>query len=460
MGGNTGLNKVPLRDIVENISTVGRKDKYENIEYANDVFLPESPHLDALDHLPERSRTLRYLRLELTKQSAENSRFLVSFFNSRLGQMVRNSASVGAARRLNRRLLNDIDVYIPSLKLQPIALDVDQQLNTLQSEIENLRIALWSDPSKADSVKISLAKINHSDSIDEWINTLPFPLSSALVSVFAVSDPKDQYERLFHFFEATATFIATVHLSAIDHKPDMAIDLKSALSGYVDQISKRASFGNWVNIATKAAAELRSLMQNVEGHQLCQTLYATSNTRTVETLASKEISRILEKAVSRRNDWSGHTGIVNRPEAEKRLEQLLKLLSELKAALGSIWCEYQLLLPGSMEMTEDGRYEVDAGRATGPMYQFSRIPVSLTKGVVANQFQLWDEYETESLPLLQFVRMLPSTDLSDNACYFYDRTDTKGIRMVSHHYEPESEQHVGVDGDPISSAILRLTSET
>ena len=51
------------------------------------------------------------------------------------------------------------------------------------------------------------------------------------------------------------------------------------------------------------------------------------------------------------------------------------------------------------------------------------------------------------------------TSESDNACYFYNKMDNNGVRLISHHYELESERHVDSKSDPIHSAFIRLAGE-
>jgi aromatic ring hydroxylase len=93
------------------------------------------------------------------------------------------------------------------------------------------------------------------------------------------------------------------------------------------------------------------------------------------------------------------------------------------------------------------------------LFQFERVNISLTGSVVSGQFQMWDDYQEETLALIPFVRMMSTTSESDNACYFYNRTDSKGIRFISHHYDLESERHVDSEIDPISSAFIRLEDD-
>jgi hypothetical protein len=353
----------------------------------------------------------------------------------------------------------DSIVYLPSVADQTRSLELDAKLRDLAGDVASLQRSLWSDPSKARGIEASVRKINRSDSLNDWISTLPFPIASSLVSVQSVSDNKDKYERLLSFFESVATLLATIHLSAIDSQPELARDLRSSLNDQIGQLSKRASFGHWVSVVSKMAAELRKLLGNKDQSQLCNTMYVTEDPNTLSVLSSKKLSSILENVVSKRNDWRGHTGIVGSKEASDRLKLLFDYVADLREVFGTFWEEYLLIMPRSMQLSAEAKYEVEIGKAIGPLYQFERVKISLTGSVVSGQFQMWDEYQSETLPLIPFVRMMSTTSESDNACYFYNRTDSKGIRFISHHYELESERHVDSEIDPISSAFIRLEDD-
>ena len=47
--------------------------------------------------------------------------------------------------------------------------------------------------------------------------------------------------------------------------------------------------------------------------------------------------------------------------------------------------------------------------------------------------------ETSALKLLPFVKVLPSPRTEENACYFYNRRDKKGIRFLSYYFEGDAE---------------------
>ncbi|MDA1121722.1 MAG: hypothetical protein O2887_14720 [Bacteroidetes bacterium] len=58
---------------------------------------------------------------------------------------------------------------------------------------------------------------------------------------------------------------------------------------------------------------------------------------------------------------------------------------------------------------------------------------------------------TAPVKLLPLVKMMPSPKHEENTCYFYNRVDPKGFRLISYHYDKEPEIITG--GDDIKSAL-------
>ena len=130
----------------------------------------------------------------------------------------------------------------------------------LQNELTQFERELWSNPQGAASVEKRLSvlsgrlsgslKQHAASDLDQWIETLPFPLASILRAWQASpsKDFKTKYEHLLHFFEATTEFLGVILLSAFTSNEALFGPNKQKLSEAMQKSNlsfQRATFGTW-----------------------------------------------------------------------------------------------------------------------------------------------------------------------------------------------------------------------
>ena len=101
--------------------------------------------------------------------------------------------------------------------------------------------------------------------LDQWFETLPFPLASILRAWQATpsQDYKTRHEHLLHFFEGATEFISIILLSAFKSN-EMLFDLRR--SKLVESVEKqklsfqRASFGTWKVVTEYLSKRTRLLL--------------------------------------------------------------------------------------------------------------------------------------------------------------------------------------------------------
>lgn len=384
----------------------------------------------------------RHLALEIRDDVAVPE-YVVHYFNSDLGQLAREAAMTGSVvPRLSKDALLDAPVYLPELEAQRGAVATSTKIQTLINELRELDEKLWSKPKAYADVEAILAKVNHEDRFEVWLDTLPFPLATILWVYVTERSAKAKVDTLLHFFEAYAEFWATALLS---------IFLRTAAgrdewNPRVQQVLRDqkqsldfASFGTWLTIVellAKAGRELRS--KRKEGDDSLRRQAALADDRFLDVLLSKEVLQTLRATNSLRNALKGHSGIVNDDVAGRHLAALEAHLANLRGSVGERWKLYVLCRTGQFEF-RDGLYFAQAERVVGTRAPFSVDVVELTGPAESGRLHLLGPGARDALPLLPFVRVMASPKTALNACYFYNRKTKEGVRFVSYHYAEDSD---------------------
>jgi len=220
-----------LGDLVAEFTLVRFGEELTDQE--NAIFIPFIGTGDVVHRVEDMTlRPTHYARLTI-KADRSCVRFVAQYLNSELGRATRESAGAGGTLpKLNRESLLQMPVYVLEPEMQQRILAIEGKiaaeattLSGLQNEIGELRRNLWSSPREFVKVEQAIevlstrlpASLKHSEaSLEQWFETLPFPMASILRRWQATSrdHPKDKYEALLDFFEATAEFVSAIMLSA------------------------------------------------------------------------------------------------------------------------------------------------------------------------------------------------------------------------------------------------------
>jgi hypothetical protein len=384
----------------------------------------------------------RHVALEIRDDVAVPE-YVVHYFNSELGQLAREAAMAGSVvPRLSKGALLDAPLYLPELHAQRGAVATSTKIQTLINELRELDEKLWSKPKNYADIQAALAKVNHEDRFEVWLDTLPFPLATILWVYATERSAKGKLDTLLHFFEAYAEFWATALLS-IFLRTATGRDEWNARVQQVLRDQKQsldfASFGTWLTIVellAKAGRDLRSKGKDGEDALLRQA--ALADDRFLDVLLSKELLQTLRATSSLRNALKGHSGIVNDEVAGTHLAGLEAHLGNLRASVGERWQLYVLYRTGKFEF-RDGICFADAERVMGTRAPFAVDVVELTRPADSGQLHLLGPGARDAVPLLPFVRVMPSPRTALNACYFYNRKTKEGVRFVSYHYAEDSD---------------------
>lgn len=376
------------------------------------------------------------------REDAAVPEYLARYLSSELGQLARETAATGAVvSKLSIEALRDVTVYLPEARVQRATVETHARITTLINELRELDDRLWAKPKAYEEVGAALSKVNHEDRFEVWLETLPFPLATVLWLYVTQRSPKDRVDTLLHFFEAYAEFWATAILSLFLRDPARRTDRQAQVQAVLskqNQSLEMASFGTWLTLVELLAKEGRELRGKPDEAMWLKREAALADERFFDVLLSKDALRILRAVNSLRNSWKGHGGIVTDDVAAGRLSVLAGHLAELRGILGERWSGYVLYRIGSFEF-RDGIYVAQAERVVGTRAPFTVDAVELTGPAETGRLHLVGTGARDALPLLPFIKVMPSPRTAMNACYFYNRKTKEGVRFVSYHFAEDSD---------------------
>jgi hypothetical protein len=276
-----------------------------------------------------------------------------------------------------------------------------------------------------------------------WADTLPFPLASIVRHYHAEIDTQVKGERLLNFFEALAQFAVTVELSA--YKSDRKFFDANLASWFAGSARARpvdfraATFGMWTNLHERLANTARRMLsEGPDGTRRCCELFASQDRELVETITSRELSRIVDAARQTRNNWS-HSGVASPRDFARRLRELEGMLASTQACLATSFETWDLVKPGAAMFTS-GVYEYTVTLLTGTNAAFQKKQVQVEQPLDSASLYLLYRGNKSALELVPLLRMIAGQNTPEEACYFYNRIqEDETVRWISYHFHAEPE---------------------
>jgi len=416
-------------------------------EAENSVYFPvigeQTEVFSSLQDL--RGKTDRYVQIILDRNIAISD-YVSQFFNTDLGRTCRAQLHTGEGiPRISFHDLPNISIYLPTLEDQKEIIRINRKILETRSSLETLKSELWDYPRNHRSLEQELAALVNENplkaSMEAWCDSLPFPLSTILWT-YQVSgkDEKRRYESLLHFFEALSEFWSTVLLSALEISDDFAKAQRSLIRDTFQNQGltlDRSSFGCWQIICSLLAKQFRRHF--AKNRKLDPRMYfKTADHDILAMLTSKKLVSMLQEINHLRNIWAGHGGIVSTKSAVARHEKLLNHLVSLRNIFGTVWQRLSLIRPGSTTFCE-GIYDYEIEVLSGSRSPFKIEYFEMLEPLNQNALYLFDHSEKRALQLLPIFKIVASPSTAQNACYFYNRIESNGTRLVSYHFEAEEE---------------------
>jgi hypothetical protein len=439
----TGGSAVRLGDISEAFDLGRQTPDGDFPERANAFYLPTIGNSPAVVRFADlRNKPHNYIQVTLRAERALAD-YLAAYFSTPLGLRARQSVERGSyIPKISKASAGEALVVLPPLEVQRQAVDVQRAIGQLRLDLAARERQLWTRPSSAIEIATSLSSLSERTGLEQWADSLPFPLASILWQYVAVAeiDATRAKKHLLHFFEAATEFLTCVLLSAFYSDPTYFAERKADWFPDPTRLDnlERSTFGTWRVIGARLAKSARTLLSDGANRAQLLRLFRCERTELVEGISSKDLFALFERTLGYRNDWEGHGGIESAREAERRLKILRDELASFREILATAF-EFTDLLQPMEAVFSGGTFRHRALRLSGTRPIFRQVTVETVQPMDATKTYLLERGQLNPIALLPFVRMLPSPQTENNACYFFSRIEHGGVRFVSYHFEHEAE---------------------
>jgi hypothetical protein len=437
-----GVTPNPCRAIFATVEHLVR-DEAGSFRYPKDdvaVYVPFTGAPSAACALAAVDDSVRSVVRFSVRHEVANARYVALAVNGDLGIALREA--VRAMRSTSKSSLDallDTEIYLPSLAIQEASIEALDHVATLSAELSELESMIWKRPKDAHSTLQRVRAVNHHSTTEMWGESLPFPLSSILRYCAAEKgSPKEQCQILLWFFEATAAFLATVHLSAASRDPVRWSELKDSIDTQLARNSVRWAspcFSLWRTVNEVATSIVRPRLNGGSSEaESVRSLYCIHSPRGMSALTDSRVLSVLEEVSRLRNLWSGHGGAASDAEASERCAMLLRHLDTMRQGFGETFNRVQLIIPGDMRVKPGPSYECEVEIAEGSNPSFLKRRISFSEPPVSEGLHLLEDGSAKSLPLMGLVQIRRR---AQPACYFFNRVDSSGTHFVSYHFTHE-----------------------
>jgi hypothetical protein len=460
-----GFPPVDLADLATEINLGRFGDKFKFPPASNAIFIPMIGQSDVVDSIDELTLKAQNYAQVVIDPSKSHATFIAQFLNCELGKKIREWSKSGTTiSKLNKQTLKKLQVFIPDLANQQKMLEIEARLSaeenillSLQNDLLELRRELWRRPRSADNVSDRLGEFSMrsagelkeqaSIGLDQWFETIPFPIASILRAWQATpsDDYKTKHEHLLHFFEATAEFVSVILLSAFSGNEALFAQHKEKLKETMAKQNlsfQRATFGTWKHVVEYFGKQTRSLLhengKKPEDAKNDKAIFADSTLKLPSLLSSKDIAAILGATNKMRNDWSGHGGVVGQEEARLRNEQLLGQVEKLRQAMSDIW-DAAVVVNALHCRPRSGVFENEISILRGSNSEFLKESRAMSTWLYVDSLYIINGQQSSALKLLPLIQVSASPGTAKNACYFFNRTEREGARFVSYHFAGQPE---------------------
>ncbi|MFU2191995.1 UvrD-helicase domain-containing protein [Methanobacterium sp. MZD130B] len=294
--------------------------------------------------------------------------------------------------------------------------------------------------------KVAIESNEHVDEfeIEQWIETLPFPLASILWASFSNFNYEHKVDYLLDFFEALSEFIFTFLLSGLASNKliiqQEVSDIFKKEEEFKGDWLEKPSFGTWNVLGHNLARLVKNLLNDRYAKNQIIKSFGKAEPELLKSLSSIELQLILKKASNYRNDWKHSTSHVSEEQYKDRFDILENLLSEVYSIIGDSFKKSDLVLPLENK-TINGVNHCTVQRYMTSRAPFRQIEIESTSSMDNTKIYLANRNKKTHLEILPLI-----IDI-ENSCYFYNGKDfqTGMARYCSYHNSNEPEALLPMD---------------
>ena len=451
----TGLPLVKLEEVV-NVRRFQSDEPNENwilIRRPMPVTFSFNSNNERIEKLREELKTgenrlsQRYIPLEL-KPKIVNKDYLINLLNSPLGKKILEFHSTGVVQPIiQRSSLSNLLLPLPDKLKQDKIVELSNSILFNREKLSHIHKELWKAPSKfTETDKVLKSLIKDPDSLD-WLEELPFPIASILWGYYSESKPQKKVEYLFLFFEGLCQFIDVLLLSAISSDKVFfnAIGKTWLKNEKIKKWHEKSSFGGWIWLYETLAKKIRGF--NSEDFNINEILGNPSKSY-FEGITSKKLIPVFNNVRNLRNSFKGHNGVVSNNAYKEVLVKLETQLDVVKPIIVDTFSDVNLIrvVPSTMDFDEENEiYKTTSNLIKGTRSLFNKEDILTNRPLSSKQLYILHDDAYRAIKVLPLIQMRASPKSEQNAVYFYNRIDGESVRMVSYHFEKESEFNDNLD---------------
>lgn len=436
LGKATGYKSVIFESLVLKINHLRVKNTNDVEVFENSVYIQVIGLPKVFMNLNEIKNPERTIQIVLDPYKV-SSLFMFEYLNTDLGRLFLDNVSLGMSiKSINVSLLRKGLVFLPDLESQNNIISINNNIRQISTSLSELKTSLWRNPIKHSQVSKKLESLNNEEVLEDWIESLPFPVSSILWRYSATQEVSKKIEHLFHFFEALSEFLAMIMLSGLIRNPNF---YDAECHNWVDKKSskyyEKSSFGSWTILCSRLSKAIRRYYNDKEYKEFLLELYDYPNESLILMFADKYIPSTLDEVKNLRNKWKGHGGITNNFEESQRLLELERLLNILRNQVADAFYNTRIISV-SKGIYEDGIFIYDnAKELVGSKTPFNEIEVHSRKPLESSKLYFYNKGQNNPIELIPFIEFKED----EGAVYYYSSVESNSVRWVSYHYDKKSE---------------------
>ncbi|KAF5065580.1 hypothetical protein DSECCO2_272530 [anaerobic digester metagenome] len=427
------LNTKPFSTIIEkfNFHLNGSEIKEE----PNSLFLPFDENLKVVVDDAKIGNS-NYIQLVLNPEYCM-AEYLARYFNDTLlGHKIKESINLGKyTASVFDDLIVNTQIYLPDLDAQVEVLRVDSVINEISARANTYREQLWKTPNEYKLIIEEIESLDDKNEyrFEQWVESLPYPLSSILWESFSTSKADLKVKYLLHFFEAFSEFNVVIMLSGLisdERFFNREFYRCTQFNPKFRNWFNNPSFGNWNFLGQCLAKNLQYILKKQYKRNQVLNIFGTYNAQFLEKLSSYELYEILSEVNRYRNSWDAHGPVVSNAEYENRYKILRNSISKLYTCIGNIFKDNLLIMPQDSTY-RDGIHSYNAKKFMGSRNRF--ITIELESITPMDSKDIYLIMDNNRKP----IKLLPLLKYYENACYFYNSKvkDNDKNQFVSYHYK-------------------------
>lgn len=381
---------------------------------------------DDFDEFEKNVKTSKYIEIQFDSKVVSNE-FMKLILNNYYGRLKLNSIKKGSTiPHITKKDFLELDIMIPSYEVQNKFISNQMIIQSNVQYLQELQTKQWIDFDFKE-VSQKLEPFRSVNSIESWIDTLPYPLASILWLYVTSSSKEKKNGYLLNFFEAFSEFMCGFILSYLSEENENLTKYKSK---WINQDKKfenwylTPTFGGWLNLLER----LFDLNRSLEVNELHKVYDMIEEDLFLNIIKNKSLIKLLKKANKIRNSYVGHSGIKTKTLHNETNINLERMLIELRDIIGFAFYEYEIV---SLIKTEPYD-EISINEMyilKGSKFPFTERTIRTKQRILKDHLYIMRENKDTFIKLVDLIQV----DIQVGASFYYSRFENSTTNLLSYH---------------------------